>query len=65
MEAALDIENCVSSRNLPGGPAPKSVKGQIVLFRRKSKQHYKNIRAWKRMIIKSEEKLLKKAKMGF
>ena len=65
LEAALDIENCVSSRNLPGGPAPKSVKGQIVLFRRKSKQHYKNIRAWKRMIIKSEEKLLKKAKMGF
>ncbi|MFH1820832.1 MAG: argininosuccinate lyase [Methanobacteriota archaeon] len=62
LEAALDVDKCVASRELPGGPALKSVKEQIMLFKRESKLHSKLMRAWRHTVVKTEEKLLREVK---
>jgi len=62
LKAALDVKKCVASRKIIGAPAPKAVKEQLIIFKQKIKKHYKLLRAWRRAIIKSEEKLLREAK---
>ena len=62
LKAALDVVECVASRDLPGAPAPKAVKYQLLLFKQGSKQHSKQLKAWRRAVVRSDEKLLREVK---
>jgi len=64
-KTALDVDKCVASRELPGAPALKAIKEQLVLFKKRIGVHSKTMRSWRRAITKSEEKLLKEAKGRF
>jgi len=60
-EKALDVENCIASRNVIGAPGPKAIKRQLTALKQKIKTHQKLLRAWRRAVVGSEEKLLKEA----
>jgi argininosuccinate lyase len=59
---ALDVEECVRARVLPGGPAPKAIKEQLKSLKRETRNFGKLMRARRRAIAKSEAKLIKEAK---
>lgn len=63
LKAALDVENCVSSRSVLGGPAPKSVMREIKLSMQMSRRHSKLMGSWKRAIARSEKNLMRHAKV--
>ena len=59
---ALNVDECVESRALPGGPAPRAMRTQIDGLRAKIKGYEKLIRNEKRSITKDETKLLRQAR---
>jgi argininosuccinate lyase len=61
-KAALEVDGCVSSRALPGGPAPGAVMKQLKLFRKRSKILSNLMKARKSAIKKSESDLLREAR---
>jgi argininosuccinate lyase len=62
LKAALDPAECVKVRELPGGPAPKAVQAQANEIKHQLKSHEKLLNMRKRVLQKSEMKLLKEAK---
>jgi argininosuccinate lyase len=62
LREALDLDKCIAARALPGGPAPRAVKGQLRLIKREMKNRAKLVRARRRALTKAEVKLLKEAK---
>ena len=62
LKEALDLDKCIAARNLPGGPAPKAVQGQLKTLKQDVNNHAKLMRARMRTITKAEVKLLKEAR---
>ena len=62
LNAALDPSECVKVRVLPGGPAPKAVQAQANEIKHQIKSYEKLLNVRKRMLQKSDAKLLKEAK---
>jgi len=62
LREALDLDKCIATRALPGGPAPKAVKEQLRTLKRDVKNRAKLLHARRRAITKAEVKLLKGAK---
>jgi argininosuccinate lyase len=58
-KGALDVDKCIESRVLPGGPAPKAIKAQLKGLKKAAKKHGKIMRTRMRTIKKAEAKLLK------
>jgi len=56
---ALNIDKCVETRVLPGGPAPKSVKAQLNGLKKAAKKYEKIMSTRMRTIKKAETKLLR------
>ena len=62
LKEALDVTKCVEARTLPGGPAPKAVRGQLKSLKRVVKNHSKLSRARKLAIKQAEAKLSKEVR---
>jgi len=60
--AALDIELCVKSRSLPGGPAPKAMREQLNSLRKAARGLGRLTKARIKGISKAEARLVKEAK---
>jgi argininosuccinate lyase len=62
LKTALDPRECVKTRALPGGPAPKAVQGQLNEIRAQIKSCDKLLRMRRQVLQKAEMKLFKEAK---
>jgi argininosuccinate lyase len=59
---ALDLEECVKKRSLPGGPAPGAVRKQLNQLKKVVEKNRKVISGRKKMFTKAEKSLLKSAR---
>ncbi|MEA1905102.1 MAG: argininosuccinate lyase, partial [Candidatus Hadarchaeota archaeon] len=62
MRKALDLEECVKKRSLPGGPAPGAVRKQLNQLRKVAEKHRKAISERKKALAKAEKSLSKSAR---
>lgn len=65
IKKALDVKNCVSSRNIIGAPGPQAVKQQLTALKIKIRKHHKLLWVWRRAVTRSEENLIKEAERRF
>ncbi|MGQ9788436.1 MAG: argininosuccinate lyase [Candidatus Hadarchaeaceae archaeon] len=65
MKKALDVKNCVYSRDIIGAPSPKAVREQITSLKHKIRKHQNLFWSWRRAVIRAEESLIKEAERRF
>ncbi|MGC8816782.1 MAG: argininosuccinate lyase [Candidatus Hadarchaeum sp.] len=61
LRKALDVENCLASRNVVGGPGPKAIRRQLTALKQRIQTHHKKLWTWRRAVTKAEERLLNEA----
>ncbi|KXB00480.1 hypothetical protein AKJ42_00455 [candidate division MSBL1 archaeon SCGC-AAA261C02] len=59
LKKALDVGECIKSRALPGGPAPKSVKNELKKLEEKTKESEKIVEKRKKSLAKARDNLFK------